>query len=266
MAIRVGTQPILSFKVGGAIAPSWTPLDFTDIKYYWTADDLSTSTLSGGDVVVWKDIVSGQDMIRNASYGAPTTGSSATLNSQPILSFNGTSDFLYTDWQPASWTGDKTWLAVYNLVGSGTSGVIFGWCAIIGGVQRLYHDTFGGNLRMYSEVFSSATATNMEVPFSTGATAWKARYNASSGQVYYAVDTTTETLSASGGTTNSEWGIYSSFCVGATMNSRSNPTPYGGRYVPIEMAECMIINGSPSPTEMGEWTTYVNNKYGTIIV
>ena len=40
---------------------------------------------------------------------------------------------------------------------------------------------------------------------------------------------------------------------------------FGGRYVGMDMAEQVMVYGTPTTDEMNEWKTYVNNRYGTII-
>jgi len=268
MAIRVGTQPILSFKVGGAIAPSWTPLDFTDIKYWWTAD--AGVTESGGDVSSWEDQINGYTYAQTSSANQPTYTTSAELNNQNVILFNGSTDYMWINSAPASLAGsDMTMLFVYSIPSTpvSTNGIFFGAVIIAGVEGRTWVDGVGSITR-WVDSFPNATAVLRTLaPINSGSGhAIKIRYQASNGATFSAYDTITESAGFASGTTNVNFAADAVFCIGATLNSRSNPTVFSSRYSNYAIAEAVVIYNTPTAQEMTDWETYVNNKYGTIIV
>lgn len=262
MAIRVGTQPILKFYAGPNILPTWTPADFTNVQYWWTAD--AGVTESGGNVTAWTDQINSLVL---TAVNNPQLTTSATLNGQNVIAFNGTNNYAYSTTSPAALSGaDVTILGVYNLQGAGSSGTFMGVNEVTGAGGRLWVDTLSGNTRIFSDQMPSSPAAgvNIESPLTTGAKAIKLRYDSSAGDGYYAIDTLTESTFATGGTTGTTWRVNATVAMGATITSTGGSV-FGGRYVPVEVAEEVFIYGTPSASEMTDWKTYVNNKYGTII-
>jgi hypothetical protein len=196
----------------------------------------------------------------------PTYTTSSTLNNQNVVSFNGTSDFLYATTQPATLTGnDLTMLGVYNLIDVKTGGMMMG-VVFLGNATRFYVDVFSGLRILHENIASSGlTITTPENPATTGASFTKLRYDASAGDGFYALDTLSETSLGTSGDINANW-TYSTTTVamGALVRNTGGEV-FGGRYVQYEMAEQVWIYGTPSTDEMNEYKTYVNNKYGTII-
>ena len=261
MAIRVGTQPILKFYAGPNILPTWTPADFTDVKYWWTAD--AGVTESGGNVTAWADQIAGFTL---TAVNNPQFTTSATLNGANVIATNGTSNYLYSSTSPSSQTAgaDLTMLSVVNLIDVKTGGVFMG-AVYIGPGNRMWIDTLSGNTRLLSEDYPTAVV-NLETPATTGAKAIKLRYDSSAGDGYYAIDTLTESTFATGGTTGTNtWVSGATVAIGATVNNTGG-TVFSSRYVQVEVAEQVWVANTPTPTEMTDWKTYVNNKYGTIIV
>jgi len=242
-------------------APTWTPADFTDVKYWWTAD--SGVNESGGSVTSWEDNINNFAMVTGSGTG-PTLTTSSTLNGENVISFNGTSDFLYTTTSPVTTAGnDITILGVYNLVDVKTGGVFLG-ATYIGGGARLWVDTLNGDVRGFNERLALTQAFTIESPATTGAHSLKLRYLAT-GSVGYAYDTLTETnIGSNPSFTNQVMDTNSTVAIGATLNNNGGSV-FSSRYVQIEMAEQVWVDGSPTTSEMTEWKTYVNNKYGTII-
>ena len=242
----------------------WSPADFTDVKYWWTAD--AGVTESGGNVTAWADQIAGFSL---TGANNPTLTTSATLNGENVIATNGTTSYLYSAGLISSQAvnADLTILSVINLINTRTGGVFMGAVAI-GAGRRWWVDTFSG-LRMFNEGYpQTGNVTTLESPAVTGAKALKLRYDSSAGDGFYAIDTLTETSFATGGTTGTnDWGGVSknpSISIGATMDDNGGAV-FGGRYVQVEVAEQVWIENTPTTQEMNDWKTYVNNKYGTII-
>lgn len=262
MGIRVGTQPVLKMYAGPDIP--WTPASFTDVKYWWTAD--SGITESGGNITAWTDSIAGFTL---TGVNNPQLTTSATLNGQNVVAFNGTNNYVYSTTSPSSQPAgaDLTMLSVVNLIDVKTGGTFMGAVLIAPG-NRWWVDTLSGNLRVFNEQYptTGGSGVNIESPATTGAKAIKLRYDSSAGDGYYAIDTLTESTFATGGNTGTNtWNAASTIAIGATL-SNNGGSVFGGRYVQIEVAEQVWVANTPTPTEMTEWQTYVNNKYGTIIV
>jgi hypothetical protein len=263
MAIRVGTQPIIRFYAGPPVLPPWTPADFTDVKYWWTAD--AGVTESGGNVTAWTDQI--QSFVLTG-INNPQLTTSATLNGQNVIQTNGTNNYLYSTTTPSSQPvgADLTMLSVINLIDVKTGGAFMG-AMYIGPGRRIWVDTLSGNIRLSSEKYPTTlfTSSNLETPAITGAKAIKLRYDSSAGDGYYAIDTLIESTFATGGTTGSrDWVSGATIAIGATLSSTGGGV-FSSRYVQVEVAEQVWIENTPTPTEMNNWKTYVNNKYGTII-
>ena len=241
-------------------AGAWSPADFTNVQYWWTAD--AGVTESGGVVSAWTDQINSFQY--DVAVNSPTLTTNATLNGENVISLNGTNQYIYASNPIASnGGGDWTVLQVMDLRGAGNAGAFMGYVLVGTDNGRWWNDTLSSNLRHFNQGFGGTY--NFESPLTTGAKAIKIRYDNTAGDNYYALNTLTETLGVSGGNVGQDWPANGVLSMGATLNSRSYPTVFGGRYVPIDVAEQVWIYGTPSPTEMTEWQTYVNNKYGTII-
>ena len=248
-------------------APPWAPSDFTNVQYWWRADLGVTTTGTG--VSAWEDQINAFTMIQNTDANRPTNTTSSDLNNQSVLRTNGTSDYLFTSTTPASRTGDFTILIVYDLASTTPgAGVVFGVQRVAGGSVdgRVWLDGLNGNQRNLSEGFGSTAVvgTNVESPITTGAHAFKYRYDSSAGDDFYALDTLTETTKGTAGNTGQNWFTSSTIGIGALLNSTAG-TVFGGRYISMDFAEAVMVYGTPSTDEMNDWKTYVNNRYGTII-
>ena len=268
MPIRVGTQPILKMYAGPDIpVPSWSPADFTNVQYWWTAD--AGITESGGNLTSWEDQING--FIVSGSNN-PQYTTSATLNGQNVVQTNGTNNFVSSHAAPANGISgnDITFLSVINLVDVKSGGAIGGAVLFASG-NRFWYDTLSGNIRVFDNGMPGGGGQTLEAsPVATGAKFIKARYDSSAGALYGAIDTLTETSLFTGGTTGTyQWSTANGgpvVAMGASAQSVLDPTTiFGGRYVQMEVAEHVWIYDEPSSAEMNEWKTYVNNKYGTII-
>jgi hypothetical protein len=247
-------------------APAWSPADFTNVQYWWTADAGVTDDGSG-NVETWTDQINSYDLQQSTTANMPSITTQANLNGQNVVSFNGTSDFIYATVAPASLSNaDVTFLTVYYL-GSTTpgAGIIFGNSYVGGSNGRMWLDGLNNTQRWWDSWANFGTGRTLENPITTGGHAFKGRYDASAGDTFAALDTLTETAGTVGGATNQDYSSTSVFCMGATLNSFSNPTVFSSRYIAVDIAEAVVVHGSPTAQEMTDWQTYVNNKYGTII-
>lgn len=260
----IGRAYLGTNQVYGAPPVAWTPADFTDVKYWWTAD--AGVTESGGNVTAWVDQIAGFSL---TGINNPQLTTSATLNGENVIATNGTSNYLYSPLSPSSQAAgaDLTLLSVINL-GSTNSGGVFMGAVLIDTGNRLWVDTIDGYIRLFNEDYPSSgggTAFTLETPLTTGARATKIRYDSSAGDGFYAFNTLTETSYATGGATGTNtWPTNISISMGATVNNTGG-TVFGGRYSQVEIAEQVWIENTPTSGEMNNWKTYVNNKYGTII-
>lgn len=257
----------MSFIPFGFYKGVWTPASFTNVQYWWTADEGVTE--SGGVVSSWVDQINSFDLQQPTAGNRPTLTTQAGLNGENVVSFDGVDDFLYVTSAFDQGAGnDITHLVVYYISNTTPgNGVIFG-NVIISGVQgRAWIDGLNGNLRHWEAYARTGFggATTVESPMTTGAKSWKYRYDASAGDAYYAYNTLTESTSTTGALTNTATSSNTVLSMGATLNSLSNPTVFSSRYIEVDIAEAVIIYGSPSSSEMTDWKTYVNDKYGTII-
>lgn len=253
--------------MAGEAAP-WTPASFTDVKYWWNAD--AGVTESGGAVSSWVDQIVGFNQQQPTGANQPTLTTSATLNGENVIAFNGTSDYLFTTTSPSSQptNADLTILSVFNLIDVKTGGALVSAIQVGGSGPRFLIDTLNNSIRIFEQNYpipGSGGVTMETTPATTGARALKWRYDSSAGDSYYALDTLTESpLSTGGSTGTNTWSTGVTVATGATLTDTGG-TVFGGRYVQVEVAEQVWIETTPSVAEMTEWKTYVNNKYGTII-
>ena len=264
MPFRLGANRIGRLVVGEVVVP-WTPASFTDVQYWWTAD--AGVTESGGAVSQWQDQINNYNLVQATSANQPTISTSANMNGQNVVTFDGTNDFIYANVAPTSLSGaDITLLAVYYLASTTPgSGIIFGNSLVGPSTGRMWVDGLNNTQRMWNAWASGGNGAVLENPITIDKHAFKLRYDSSAGDTFSALDTLTETSQTVGGTTGADYGTNTVLCMGATLNSFSSPTVFGSRVMAMEMAEAVVIHNTPSAAEMTEWKTYVNNKYGTII-
>lgn len=248
------------------VPPSWQPDDFANVQYWWRAD-LSVTTGTGG-VTSWVDQINSFDLQQSDSAERPSSSTSSNLNNREVISFNGTTDYLWTTSKPAQLSSsDLTILSVIDLVDVKTGGIVSGVSLFANGT-RFWIDTNSGFRVVGENIFSGGvSSTSIENPASTGANAFKLRYDASAGDGYYAQNTLTETSLGTSGDVNADWnttGDLPTVALGAGVNNTGG-TVFGSRYVQVDVAEQVFIYGTPSSGEMDNWKTYVNTRYGTII-
>lgn len=255
------------FMAGEAAA--WTPADFTDVKYWWTADAGVTDDGSG-NVETWTDQIAGFSQQQTTTANMPSITTSATLNGENVIAFNGTSDYLFSTTSPSSQptNADLTILSVFNLIDVKTGGALVSAIQIGGSGPRFLIDTLNNSIRIFEQNYpipGSGVATMESTPATTGARALKWRYDSSAGDSFFALDTLTESSLSTGGSTGTNtWSTGVTVATGATLDNTGG-TVFSSRYVQVEVAEQVWVETTPSGAEMDEWKTYVNNKYGTII-
>ena len=243
------------------------PVEFTDIQYWWRADSGITNG-SGSDVSAWTDQINSFDIAQSTASKQPIETTSATLNGKPVVSFNGSTDYLNSATTPASNSGrDITVLSVYNIPNTPPGeGNIFGFEAIGSFANRFWFDGLSGKLRLFDGMASAGNGVTyyVEEPMTTGAKSFKYRYDYSAGDAFRAYNTLTETTLVTGGASRNI-GSSVTAMMGSLVYSVSDGRVFGGRYIEMEMAETIVIYGSPTTDQMNAWKTYVNARYGTII-
>jgi len=245
--------------------PPWDPSQFDNIQYWWRADT-NVTTATGG-VSNWTDQINSFSIQQGTSGNRPSLTTESTLNNQDVIAFNGSSDFLFSTSTPAALSNrDFTSLCVYSFASSTPgNGIVWGVPYLLGaGNGRWWLDGLNGNQRIFDEGLSGTGGTNIESPATSGAHTLKVRYDASAGDVFYALDTLTETTKGTSGNTNQSWPASSTVAAGASVQSTSGGV-FLSRYITVDIAEIVFIYGTPSSDEMDEWETYVNDRYGTII-
>ena len=258
---------IWGYANNAAEADSWSPSDFTDVQYWWTADEGVTDDGSG-NVETWTDQINSYDLQQVTTANMPSITTQANLNGQNVVSFNGTSDYLFNATAPASLSNsDITMLAVWY-IGSATpgSGPIFGYMTFTGATGRSWIDGLNNNLRIWDGWPNIAGGGRVTQAASAGAYAHKYRYDASAGDSFYSLNTNTETAGYTSSGTNIDYTGVGLYAMGAACSDRSNPnTIFNSRYIAVDIAEAVVIHNTPTTQEMDDWKAYVNNKYGTII-
>jgi hypothetical protein len=248
----------------------WSPANLTNVQYWWRAD--LGVTEAGTGVSVWEDQINGFQMQQSDDANRPSLTTNSNLNNQSVIRCNGTTDFLYTLTTPADRTsGDFTYFAVYRILSStSNNGVVFGVVQLDGTpTGRIWTDTFSNNQRFFTTGLASATNTNLtanfETPMTVSNTAFKARYDQAIGGAYYAYNTLSETtLGTSGVTGYTTWANNATVAIGAGVIGTGGGV-FDSRYINVDVAEAVMIYGTPSTDEMNLWASYVNNRYGTII-
>lgn len=255
---------------GNASKPNWrTPADFTNAVYWWTADaGITYSSLT--DIASWEDQINGYVLQQNVIANQPTfTSSWGNLNNQAVVSFNGSTDGLWTLTPPADFVnGEVTILSVFDLIDAETGGPVLGTMTTDGNA-RLWVDTNINNLRVFNQGMPDGVpdaSKYIEQPVTTGNKALKIRYDGpGGGDGFYALNTLTETSYGTGGDTGTtSFSSLASVALGAGVEGISGTRD--GSFVNMAYAEQVWIYGNPSDEEMDSWKAYVNNKYGTIIV
>lgn len=258
-----------AYREQRVVTPSglWDPSQFTNVQYWWRAD--TNVTTGTGGVTTWTDQINSYDLQQATEANRPSVTTNANLNNQDVISFNGTSDFLFTTTTPASLNNsDFTALAVYSFASSTPGpGIVYGTAYLLGaGAGRWWLDGLNNTQRLFSERLASSTtnATVVESPITTGGHTFKARYDSSAGDFFYALDTLSETAQGTTGLTNQNWPATSTICAGASVSSTAGGI-FSGRYIEVDVAEIVYVYGTPSTDEMNNWKDYVNTRYGTII-
>lgn len=250
------------------IPPPWSPADFTNIQYWWTAD--AGVTESSGVVSSWVDQINSFDLKQTVSGNRPTLSTSANLNGQSVISFDGTDDFLTTEAMPASRTDDFMILIVYAFTSATPgNGIVAGTSQLDGTPNgRIWLDGLNGNQRFFTTGFASPSGNvtvSAESPITTGPHSFFARYDSSAGDTFYALNTLSESTLGTTGNTNQNWVSSATVAAGASVISNTNNSIFLNRYIDVDIAEFIYVYDSPSTDEMNKWKSYVNTKYGTII-
>ncbi len=264
------------------VVPAWTPASFTNAQYWWRAD--LGVTESAGKVTTWEDQINSYQLIQNfstnPSYTAaerrPSSSTSSNLNSQDTILFETSANatygtvgnYLYGSTTPASNTAgdDVHFLCVIDYISSPASnagGPFIGASGVVG--SRIWIDRFnsGGDYRVINELGGGgAKVHDTGVSVATGAEAVWFYYDASNGNTRYAINSTTTSTATTGNGTNGQLSS-SPISVGALLANASGGANL--RFEDFHMAEAVVLYGTPTTEDLSNWTSYVNNRYGTII-
>jgi len=269
----------------------WTPADFSNVNAWWRADSgVTLHPVYRSKIEAWEDKINGyivtQSFTASATYPIedrmPSTGSSSNLNNQNTVHFeistpsafpSGAPNYLYSTGSWPSIAGsDFTMLMVIDYVApyENNEGVLMGMTDQTS-VKRFYFDPFStpNDLRNLSglgaaslQIVDSDKYINNNTPYFLGQ-----YYNTTTADNYYYYNTTTGSLFYNGTVTNDTFATTTLFSIGGFMTGTGNLGALAiVRANDFHVAECVLIKGIPSASELAEWTNYVNTRYGSVIL
>ena len=269
----------------------WTPADFSNVNAWWRADSgVTLHPVYRSKIEAWEDKINGyivtQSFTASATYPIedrmPSTGSSSNLNNQNTVHFeistpsafpSGAPQYLYSTGSWSSISGsDFTMLMVIDYVApyENNEGVLMGMTDQTS-VKRFYFDPFStpNDLRNLSglgaaslQIVDSDKYINNNTPYFLGQ-----YYNTTTADNYYYYNTTTGSLFYNGTVTNDTFATTTLFSIGGFMTGTGNLGALAiVRANDFHVAECVLIKGIPSASELAEWTNYVNTRYGSVIL
>jgi hypothetical protein len=227
--------------------------------------EASQVTASGGSVSTWADARgSGISVGNSAGVGATSpTVSAGSLNGHDVITFNGTSDALFTDSAPASSlfsdTASTTFI-VQNLPSSGGSPASFAWVADNpgGGHQAVAINadstTIGythGSLGAPDEITAPSPSP------SSGFHVLALQRSGTSGSI--SVDGSSLTIS---GGFNSGVQVSTGTTPRLTIGAAAFPGGNAGGFYTGGIAEIIVFSTALSSTDMTTVENYLGNKYG----
>lgn len=247
---------------------SWTPSQFSGAKYWWRAD-LGIVT-SSNNVVSWQDQISSYVLQNPSSSNQPYYSSSVSLlNNQPAISTNGTSQYLHTTGSPANFSSDVVIMYVTNILTGSSGGTTFGVCEFTPTPSfRLTNDTFSNTFR---SVYASGSASTVGKAFTLISNVNQLTSSAQHFLNHYRY--TEGDLAFSSGSISSldydygmqasrtSWSTASAFTMGATILNKGGAMISPARYVRENLAEMLVVYGTPSNDDLVRWKTYVKNRY-----
>jgi hypothetical protein len=295
----LGSEPVQLIQNNNFVSanPStpflWTPADFTNVDAWWKADSgVTMSTVDSSRVQRWTDTINGYEVTQSfntnpqftAVERSATTASAWTnLNNQPIVRFGMTTNanftnapqYMYTTGSfPALSSESFTQIIICDYITRGNAGDTF-TAPIIGmtdqsSAKRFFFDrqNSDGDVRNNTGLGAAtlqSVDTNINLPNDTVAVMWS-QYQASSADTYFALNSTTGSLTYNGTVTNDTWAATTLFAINGFMAGTSNVgSIIFTRAQDMAVAEVILIYGEPSAGEWAQFKTYVSNRYGLTI-
>jgi len=234
---------------------AWTPSQIA--KYWWTAD--AGITESGGDVSAWVDQVGGLSIDQPTAGIQPTLTTSANLNNQNVLNFDG------NDWlkrNPISFASDgyafTNIVIAYNNNGSAQGALVnqsylgatsgrFGWLKN------------SNNFTTVNQAFLSVSGLVIESPATTGVKVAAFEYDAAGNVRTWLNDFNTPT-SYSGGGTNVNLVQFTSLIFGGYNDTTTGVTNQVAKWNG-DIAEVIWVPSTLSASDITNLQTYINTKY-----
>lgn len=260
-------------KVGAAPPPpSWTPADFNNLKYYFTAG--AGLTLSGSWANGWTDQVSSVTMTTGSAAAgrtAPLYVASSAMNGQPALLFNSgsiTTNRLQVEISTGiSSSNDLTVIGILKPKQNS-----LGDYQIYGGIgvntvfsanyeTAMYVNSPGNNNKFGVYVFAGGTATDsaLSTTYSEVPTWHAVTYNSAAGTIEQYLNSTTAAVTITGKAINPTKSTFKliagNYSDGSDVGLTAPPD--------LLLAELIYITGIPTSQEFSDLATYVTTKYGT---
>jgi hypothetical protein len=244
---------------------TWDPSDFSNVQYWWRAD--MGITEAGTGVSVWEDQINSFQLVQGTDGNRPSLTTDGSLNGVDVVSFNGTSDYLYSTSTAAARTGDWSFLVVYNLVNTRTGGSIFSPAWYNVGTGRAWLDTLNGVIRGYNQGFGDSAGRAYTIKRGgtvEGVDTAFFYYQSNPAKFSATVKGVRYSNGSEAGNNNQGWYAGSTVCMGASVDGTGGSV-FGGRYVEANVAEVVMIYGKPSDDELTRWVNYVRERYGEIL-
>lgn len=252
MPFRLGTNRIGRLGVGDI---NWYPSEIA--KYWWTAD--AGVTESGGEVSAWVDQVGGLSIDQPTAGLQPTLTTSANLNNQNVLNFDG------TDWlqrSPISFASDgyafTSIVIAYNANG-GAGGSLVAQSYLGPQNARFAFWKDGGDFKTLNQGFATPNPITLESPASIGVKVAAFEYDAAGNVRTWFNDFNTPT-SYSGGSSNLDIIQSTSLIFGAYNDTSTGVTNALGKWVG-DIAEVIWVPNTLSAGDITNLQTYINIKY-----
>lgn len=259
-------------KVAAAPPSGWTPADFNNLKYWFTAG--AGLTLSGSWANAWTDQVSSVTMTTGSAAAgrtAPLYVASSAMNGQPALLFNsGSISTNRLQVEISTGIAASNDLTVIGILKPKQNSL--GDYQIYGGIgvntvfssnyeTAMYLNSPGNNNKFGVYVFAGGQATDS--PFSTTYSeipTWHAvTYNSAAGTIEQYLNSTTPSITVTGKATNPTKSTFK-----LIAGDYSDGSDFG--IVPprdLLLAELIYITGIPTSQEFSDLASYVTTKYGT---
>jgi len=256
-----------------AVAPvsTWTPADFTNIKYWFTAG--AGLTISGSWANGWTDQISSVTMTTGSAAAGRTAplyiASSSEMNNQPVLLFNSgsiTTNRLQVEVSTGiASTDDLTVIGIFKPKQNSN-----GDYQVYGGIgvnttanyeTAMYLNSPGNNNKVGVYVFGGGVATDSRfaTTYSEVPTWHAVTYDSSAGTIEQYLNSTTPGITVTGKAVNPTKSNFKLIAGDYSDGSNIGIVPPRN----LLLAELIYIKAIPSSQEFSDLATYVTTKYGT---